>query len=124
MQALEVEISARIEEISETFKTLEVLLAPGESREVGWDIAVPSNVDSLQYELEADAGNGIRDRMRVTQKVVPVVPVHPYQSTLIQLDDSLRMEVEMPGEAMPGKGGIEERAQNYTADAYTQQCDT
>lgn len=118
-QALEVEISARIEEISETLKTLKVSLAPGESREVGWDVAVPSNVDSLQYELEADAGNGIRDRMRVTQKVVPVVPVHPYQSTLMQLDESLRMEVEKPEDALPGKGGIKVKLQTTLLNGLT-----
>jgi uncharacterized protein YfaS (alpha-2-macroglobulin family) len=112
-QKLEVEISAGIREISEALKIQRVSLAPGESKTVGWDISVPSNVDSLQYELEAHAvdgavaGNGIRDRMRVTQKVVPAVPVHAYQSTLEQLDGNLRMEVGRPADAVPGKGGIE-----------------
>ncbi len=99
-------ITGRIEQLPEPFAPIDLPLNGGESKEIGWNITVPAGVDSLRYTLEANAGEGIGDRMNVTQKVVPLVPVRTYQATLTRVDKEVRMEVERPADAIAGRGGL------------------
>jgi hypothetical protein len=84
---------------------LDVALAPGESREAGWDYAVPAGVTALRWDVTA-AGGGAGDRMRVAQQVSPAVPVRTLQATLVQIDGTQTIPVERPADALPGRGGI------------------
>jgi alpha-2-macroglobulin len=83
----------------------DVALAPGESREVGWDTTVPAGASTLQWDVTA-AGDGASDRMRVTQQVNVAVPVRTLQATLVQIDGTKTIPVERPADALPGRGGI------------------
>jgi len=83
-------------------------LAPGEAKEVGWDIRVPVGVDTLDWEVTAKTeGNGTGDRIKVKQKVAAAVPVRTFQATITQLAEPVAMELEKPADAVPGKGGID-----------------
>jgi alpha-2-macroglobulin len=93
----------------------EVPLAPGESREVGWDYTVPAGVTALQWDVAA-AGDGAGDRMRVAQQVDAAVPVRTLQATLIQLDGPQTLPVERPADALPGRGGIRTTLQARLGD--------
>jgi uncharacterized protein YfaS (alpha-2-macroglobulin family) len=84
-----------------------VKLGPGESKEIAWELIAPSTSDSLEYLIEANAEDRIRDRLSVTQKVLPAVPVRTFQETLTQLTDDESFEVERPKDAIPELGGIE-----------------
>ena len=42
---------------------------------MGWDVVVPAGVTSLRWELEAGERGGAADKVAVTQKIVPAVPV-------------------------------------------------
>src|SRR5262249_1093058 len=64
-------------------------------------------VDGLRYELEAKASDGSSDRLTVTQKVLPAVPVRVFQATLAQVDQKTQWNVERPKDALPGRGGIQ-----------------
>jgi uncharacterized protein YfaS (alpha-2-macroglobulin family) len=86
---------------------LSAALAPGEAREIGWSVQVPPGVKSLQWEVEANAGEGAQDRMRVKQQVGVAVPVRTLQATLIQLDGEKTLPVQRPSDALPGRGGIQ-----------------
>ncbi|CAH0285259.1 putative lipoprotein YfhM [Massilia sp. Bi118] len=86
---------------------LSVTLAPGESREIGWTVQAPVGVKTLQWEVEGAAGEGAQDRMRIRQQVSPAVPVRTLQATLIQLDGEKTLPVQRPGDALPGRGGIQ-----------------
>ena len=83
----------------------DVTLAPGESREVGWDYTVPAGVKALQWNVAA-SGDGAGDRMRLAQQVNPAVPVRVLQATLVQVDGTQTIPVERPQDALPGRGGL------------------
>jgi uncharacterized protein YfaS (alpha-2-macroglobulin family) len=86
---------------------VDVTLAPGEARELGWTYTVPAGAAGLQWEVEANAGEGAQDRIRIRQQVGPAVPVRTLQATLLQLDGEKTMPVQRPADALPGRGGIQ-----------------
>jgi len=87
-----------------------VRLAAGESQELGWNVSAPINVDRLHWEVTATAvttrGVPTSDRLKVSQAVIPAVPVRTFQATITQLDDRFTLPVEIPGDAIPGRGGV------------------
>jgi uncharacterized protein YfaS (alpha-2-macroglobulin family) len=84
-----------------------VTLAPGEAREIGWEFVAPHGAGSLVWEVAAKPeGDRAGDRLRVVQKVVPAVPVRTFQATIAQVIRPLPMDVEIPGDAVPGRGGV------------------
>ena len=105
---MQAEVKGLLHDGSETLLSPSAMvLQPGESREVGWDIKVPVNVKELTYDIQArETGGKASDSLRVKQKVSEAVPVRTCQATTIQVDPSVSMEVEKPMDAIPGKGGI------------------
>jgi alpha-2-macroglobulin len=99
-------VSAQVKELGRTLDPLKVSLGPGEAKEVGWDVTVPVGLESLSYELEA-RGDAASDRLKVAQKIAPAVPVRTFQATLEQVAGTLRMDVRIPGDAIPGRGGVQ-----------------
>ena len=91
----------------------QVELPAGEARELAWDVSVPPALaaaegDALDWQIEAsDAGSGARDALKVTQRVLPAVPVTVQQATLTQLDGRLTQPVAPPAGALPGRGGVQ-----------------
>jgi len=87
-------------------------LPAGEAREIGWDVAVPealadTRAAQLLWEIEArDETSGARDALKVSQRVLPAVPVSVQQATLVQVDGALQREVAPPAGALPGRGGV------------------
>lgn len=82
----------------------DLTLAPGESREVGWDYAVPQ-ARALRWQVDART-DGFSDSIRIEQKVSAAVPVRTLQATLLQLDAPKTIPVARPVDALPGYGGI------------------
>ena len=80
-------------------------LAAGEARLLTIPARVPVGLAQMHWEVSAQAA-GATDRLRVTQRVIPVHPVRVYQATLAQLDKSLEFPIERPGDAVPGRGGV------------------
>ncbi len=81
-----------------------VKLAPGDAREVFWDLTVPV-ARTLRWQVDALAGNA-KDSLRVTQNVAEAVPVRTLQATLVQLDGPKQMTVQRPQDPIAGKGGV------------------
>lgn len=103
---MDVEVTATLsidnplEKIVETF-------APGEAKEVGWDVTVPVGIDSLTWQVSVKEKDGAgSDRMKVRQKVAAAVPVRTFQATITQVDKPVTMKVEKPTDALPSKGGV------------------
>jgi uncharacterized protein YfaS (alpha-2-macroglobulin family) len=95
----------------------EVVLAPGEARDVAWSVPVPPGATALEWNVAADATDGeARDRLQVKQQVVAAVPVRVYQATLAQVSGPLAIAVQRPADAMPGSGGIEVALRARLAD--------
>jgi hypothetical protein len=53
-----------------------------------------------------EKGSAKTDRIRVSQKVIPAVPVGTFQATIAQLEEELRVDVERPKDALPERGGV------------------
>ncbi len=87
---------------------VEVSLPAGESRNVGWDVNVPIDNDSLKWEvsLREKGASEDGDRLKVAQKVIAAVPVRTYQATIMQLDVPQSIAVKLPDGAISGRGGI------------------
>jgi alpha-2-macroglobulin len=104
---LDVELRGRVDGLATTLDPLAVRLGPAEARAVGWELTAPAAPATLRYELEAGERGGPADRIRVSQQVVPLVPVRTYQATLGQWSAPLRQPVERPADALPDRGGVE-----------------
>ncbi len=102
---LNASVSASVTGIDEPLPPGKMTLAPGHAQEVSWQVTAPVGVSSATYEVTATA-DGITDRIKVSQKIVPAVPVRVFQATLAQVDGTLTMPVEIPKDATPGRGGV------------------
>ncbi len=116
---MEVKVTARIKEISEPLQPASVSIPAGESKVIGWDVTAPVGAETLHYELEAVSGVSMRDRLSVSQKSVPAVPVRAFQATLAQVDKELKMDVERPADALPARGGIQVAFRSTLVDGLT-----
>jgi uncharacterized protein YfaS (alpha-2-macroglobulin family) len=103
---MDVAVTGAVTGLGATLERREVTLAPGQAQAVGWDVVVPAGVTSLRWDLEAAERGGAADKVAVTQKIVPAVPVRVYQASLSRWDGPLREPVERPADALPGRGGI------------------
>lgn len=106
-RAQQVQLAARVtadEGAPQTLAAQSLTLAAGESREVGWDYAVPQ-AGTLRWQVEA-GGGAASDSVRVSQKVGAAVPVRTLQATLLQLDAPKTMQVARPADALPRHGGV------------------
>lgn len=92
-----------------------VEIPAGESREVGWDAAAPllpvgssAQDGTVQWEVEAtEAGKagGASDRVKLSQQLVPAVPLTVQQATLAQLAPNLSVPVRAPQGALADGAG-------------------
>ena len=119
-RSMEVDASAKAEGISAPLISQAVSLTPGEAKEIGWDVTVSIGVETLKWEVEIrEKGTNEADRIKVTQKVVPVVPVSTFQATLTQLEKEYRLSVEQPKDAVAGRGGIRVNFRPKIADGLS-----
>ncbi len=70
----------------------------------------------MGWDVSLETGAGARDRVAVSQKIIPAVPVRTFQATLAQLDPTLSFEAERPADAIPGRGGLEVSLQARLGD--------
>jgi len=84
----------------------------GEARELAWDVTAPPELAALRagqmlWQIEArDDASGARDALKVSQRVLPAVPVTVRQATLVQLNGPFAQDVAAPAGALPGRGGV------------------
>ncbi len=81
-------------------------LAANEAKVLSIPAKVPVGLERIYWDVSAAGSGGMRDRLRVSQKVVQVHPVRVYQATLARLDKPLALSVERPAGAMAGRGGV------------------
>jgi len=91
-----------------------VQLAAGAATEVKWAVTVPEGATRIEWTAEAvEAGSAAvtqsaRDRLKIVQAVVAVVPTRGWQATLIQLDPAAASTWPLaePAGALPGRGRV------------------
>jgi uncharacterized protein YfaS (alpha-2-macroglobulin family) len=91
-------------------KPVALSLAPGASQEVGWDVKAPLGAQTLHWEVSAAAktaaGQTVSDALQVRQSVISAVPVRTFQAIIAQVERGFDVPVEVPGDAIPGRGGV------------------
>ncbi|MBM4306364.1 MAG: hypothetical protein FJ123_06460 [Deltaproteobacteria bacterium] len=106
-RSMELDASAKAEGFSQSLSPVNVSLKPGEAKEIGWEATVPIQVEALRWEVEVkERTSGESDRIKVTQKVVPAIPVRTFQATITQTEKELKTTLERPKDALPGRGGV------------------
>lgn len=107
------EVSAKLSAGSEAKSGKElapivISLAAGEAQEIGWAITAPLDVATLKWDVavreHGAAENG--DRLIVSQKIIPAVPVRTLQATILQLEQAESISIKIPEDAIPGRGGV------------------
>lgn len=94
----------------------------GDAREVAWNVTAPaqlalSRFESILWEIEAkDTVSGARDMLKVSQRIIPAVPLSVQQATLVQLDGPFSLDVAPPADALPGRGGLKMALQPKLAE--------
>ena len=105
---MELDVSAKVEGLSQTLIPMDVSLTPGEAKEIGWDAIVPLNVEALRWEVEVkekDLRGG--DRIRVTQKSRSCHSGKDLSGDHRPSGKGIsRLTVERPKDALPGRGGV------------------
>ncbi len=108
--AMKVEVTPRAALLTLDKQTVDI--PANDSREVTWDVTAPAQLaqtraQALMWEIEAkDLTAGARDALKVSQKLIPAIPLTVQQGTLMQVDGSINMSVAPPADALPGRGGI------------------
>ncbi len=119
-QPMKVQLTPRATLLQLTPQTIDV--PAGEARELAWDVTAPAELATLRaeqilWEVEArDETSGARDALKLSQRVLPAVPVTVQQATLVQLDGSLTQAVAPPAGALPGRGGVQLSLQPRLSD--------
>jgi len=84
----------------------------GEAREVAWDVTAPAQLalirtEAILWEIDAkDSIGGARDALKARQRIVAAVPLTVQQATLAQVDGPYTLDVAVPTDAFPGRGGL------------------
>ncbi|WP_051236630.1 alpha-2-macroglobulin family protein [Ottowia thiooxydans] len=113
-KAMKVEVSPRATLLELKPQTIEI--PAGEARELQWDVTAPAQLaatraEALMWEIEAkDSAGTARDALKVSQRIIPAVPLTVQQATLEQLNGSLTLDVAPPADALPlgseKRGGV------------------
>lgn len=87
-----------------------VQLAAGAAVDVRWAVTLPEGATRVDWEGAAEEQGGAkpaRDRLKVTQAVLPAVPVRVMQASLQPLDGSFSMPVAPAADALPGSSRVD-----------------
>ncbi len=105
---MKVEVAPRATLLDLAPRTVDI--PAGEARELRWDVTVPEQLaftraQELLWEVQArDVSGGARDALKISQRIVPAVPLTVQQATLTQVDERWQLEVAPPADALPASG--------------------
>ena len=109
-QAMKVKVSPRATLLNVPVQTVDI--PAQEAREVAWTVTAPASLaftqsESVLWEIEAhDTISGARDALKVSQRIIPAITPTVQQATLLQVDGSRNLDVTLPSDALPGRGGL------------------
>ena len=82
-------------------------IAPHSATALNWKIQLPENTPELHYELSGQEVDGTRqDRVKLNQKIIPLVPIRVVAGSLHPLNQDLHLPVALPPGALSDRGGI------------------
>jgi uncharacterized protein YfaS (alpha-2-macroglobulin family) len=100
---------------------LTLAIPAGAARDAVFEIEVPAGVGELRWDITArdESGGSAQDQLKITQTVLPAVPVRTIQATLAQVDGPWTLAVQAPTDALPGRGAVEVALRPRLADALS-----
>lgn len=105
------DVNAKLSAVGEAksgLAPITVSLGAGEAQDIGWEVTAPLDVSMLKWDVvvraQGAAENG--DSLKVSQKVIPVVPVRTLQASILQLEQADSVSIKKPEDAIPGRGGV------------------
>lgn len=112
-RAMTVEATARATLVdAQALPAQTVDLPAGASREIGWDVTAPallaySRSGTVMWEVSATerGGSGAADRLKLSQQIVPAVPVTAQQGMLAQMAPTVSVPVQAPPGALADPSG-------------------
>ncbi len=116
-RAMTVETTARATLVdAQTLPAQTVELPAGASREIGWDVTAPallaySRSGTVMWEVAATEKGGTNlaqaaaDRLKLSQQIVPAVPVTAQQAMLAQMAPTVSVPVQAPAGALTDPSG-------------------
>ncbi len=102
---LQVMVDGKVSSSRESFSPMQVNLGKEESQVVSWRLKVPYGVDKLEYQFTVNS-DSFSDKLKITQKIIPSIPVTVRQATLLQIKEPYQMEVAIPEGNIENRGGI------------------
>ena len=107
-RAMDLDVSALVDGRALESAPRRISLAAGDARELAWPVTAPASGEQLGWELRAQevGGAGARDAVRLSQKLLPAVPLTVQQANLFQLDRTRSIALALPAGALPGRGGV------------------
>ena len=107
-QAFTATVNAKIEGVAAQPAPQVLELAPGEGKLIDWKVAVPMGPSELRYRVDATSiAGGPSDHLKITQRVLPVVPVRTYQATLMRWERPIAEPFALPADALAGQGDVQ-----------------
>ena len=119
-QAMKVRVTPRATLLNVPVQTIDV--PAGQAREVAWTVNAPNGLalthnGSIMWEIEVqDTLSGARDALKISQRIIPAIPLTVRQSTLLQMDGPRQLDVLLPPDALASRGGIKVTMQARLAD--------
>ncbi|MDR1969291.1 MAG: alpha-2-macroglobulin [Burkholderiaceae bacterium] len=110
-QPMQVEVAPRATLL--TLKPQTVDIPANEARELHWDVTAPEQLaatraEAILWEIEARGSRGgapvAKDALKISQRIVPAVPVTVQQATLVQLERPYTVSTALPAGALPASG--------------------
>ncbi|PHR62771.1 MAG: hypothetical protein COA47_02490 [Robiginitomaculum sp.] len=106
--------------IGRTLEPITLTLAAGEASEARWQVLIPFDQTKVDWQISVTvAGNDQpSDSLKVSQTIIPALPVTVMQSTIARLNQPQSWPVSRPVDALPGRGGLDIRLQSRLADGF------
>jgi hypothetical protein len=105
-QEVPLRVSATAEGLGDALPPQEIALPAATARDLAFGFEAPAGVGELGWLFEIASGERVLDRVRVRQRVLPATPERVVAAVLDRAAPELRLPVEMPGDALPGRGGL------------------
>ncbi len=93
---------------SNSLASQKLVLGPESAGEVRWPASAPEGQNSLNWEVSVrEEGGKASDTLRLTQQIVPAVPLTVQQASFTRIEGNFSVPVSLPAGALAGKGGLE-----------------
>ena len=106
---MKVEVTPKASQLE--LKPQTVTIAAAGSQELVWDVTAPAQLafapqQQIEWEIAAKdtAGSNASDALKISQRIVPAIPVTVQQATLVQVNGTTSLELAPPPQSLAAPG--------------------